>query len=46
MFGVPEYSKTLVKVASDYGVDVRYKRKLVEVRKDEKLAVFQKGDQF
>jgi|JI61114C2RNA_FD_contig_91_668196_length_2510_multi_3_in_0_out_0_2 NADPH-dependent 2,4-dienoyl-CoA reductase/sulfur reductase-like enzyme len=46
MFGVPKYSQALAKVAKGYGIDVQFKRKLVEVKKNEKIAVFQKGDKL
>lgn len=44
MFGVPKYSEALVKISKGYGIDTRLKRKLIEVRKDERIAVFQVGD--
>lgn len=40
MFGVPKYSAALTKIAQGYGIDTRFKRKLVEIKKDERIAVF------
>lgn len=46
MFGVPKYSAALAKVAKSYGIDVKFKSKLVEVRSSDKVAVFQRGDKL
>lgn len=46
MFGVPKYSEALGKIAKNYGIDVRFKRKLVEVKANEKVAIFQTGDKL
>jgi sulfide:quinone oxidoreductase len=40
IFGVPTFAKSLVKVAADRGIDVRYQHNLKEVRGDKKEAVF------
>lgn len=39
MFGVEKYSQALEKVASRYGINVRFKHNLVEIKK-EGIAVF------
>lgn len=46
MFGVPKYSQALVNIAKGYGVDVKFKSQLVEVKKDQKIAVFKRGEKL
>lgn len=41
IFGVAFYAKALNKIVSSYGVDARYGHNLVEVRGQEKIAVFE-----
>jgi NADPH-dependent 2,4-dienoyl-CoA reductase/sulfur reductase-like enzyme len=46
MFGVPKYSQALAKIAEGYGIQVHFKSKLVEVKKDENIAVFDRNGQL
>lgn len=43
MFPVPQYAQALTQIARQYNVDVKFKSKLVEVRKKDQVAVFQRG---
>ncbi|TAH19665.1 MAG: NAD(P)/FAD-dependent oxidoreductase [Cytophagales bacterium] len=41
IFGVKKYAETLQKVVDRYGIKVNYKQNLVEIRADEKVAIFE-----
>jgi sulfide:quinone oxidoreductase len=44
MFGVPEFRKALEGTVERYGIDVHFKRELVEVRPERREAIFQIKD--
>ena len=44
MFGVPKYAKILEGLAKEKGIDVHLKSKLVEVRGQDRVAIFQNQD--
>ena len=42
IFGVPAFAKPLMEVAARKGIDLKFSHKLVEVKPDEKIAIFEK----
>lgn len=43
MFGVPKYAESLSRIAQKYQIDIKLQSKLVEVKKSEKIAVFNRS---
>ncbi|KFD39010.1 FAD-dependent pyridine nucleotide-disulfide oxidoreductase [Schleiferia thermophila str. Yellowstone] len=45
IFGVEKYAKSLLEVVNRYGIKLHYKHNLVEIKGDEKIAIFETTDE-